>query len=281
MPALVLAIYFALIAALAKVSVINLDSAEYNRLVWQKAAQAVVLEGVDQYYKETGVYPDSLSTLANTAGYEHLRSYLSADATNGIFTGSRDLVDVARSNTLTDSFWRYQRAAVFYRDNRTMSAATYLSAAKNGCPPSGTTVDFYSGAAWCGPLKGTWTRLESREQYSNLLADAREQMNETLAKFGEYYNQAGTFPAAATPVLLRSLVSLVGTGSAVGTSVGTCQGQFHLQGIPLDCSDLYNRFGNPLYYQKLTTKRVVLFANSTLVNASGTTVSVAAELNLP
>jgi hypothetical protein len=270
-----------LVSAFAAVAADALTSAEDSRLENLQYAQAVVSREVKQYFLDTGTYPTSLADLMGKPGYTHLKTYVS-QANGGLAPSRRDLVQVQVSNSLNDGTWTFRRAAVFSLKNGTESNASYLGSTRNRCAPASGSTDFASGLSWCPATdNGITTRLEQRESASARLAAARMAQNLTLAKVIARYNTTGTFPAAASAVALRSVVTAVDTGAAVGTTSAQCTGRFVWSSIPLECSDLYNRFGQPVSYQLMSAKRVVLYSASTLTDNTGAVVTMATEVNLP
>lgn len=273
MPVLVVSLVLMLLAAFASVSQSALENARINRLEWQRAAQAIVSSAVEDYARSGYSYPDSLLLLANVNGYQYLRSYLNS-AQGGFFKASnRNLIDISRV-TLTDSNWTYDRVAVVAPPDLSTPLATYLST--NSCG----TGAFATAAAWCGKRGTLWTRFETRETHAQRIVRARAGLNVTLAKFAERYNATKNFPTMATASTLASLVTPAYSGATVGTSSSTCVGTFTWQGMPFDCSDLYSRYGWPVYYQQLSAKRILLTTDSSHKTNTGAAITTAVELNL-
>ncbi len=273
MPVLVVSLVLMLLAAFASVSQTALENARMNRLERQRVAQAAVSSAVEDFARSGYSYPDSLLVLANVNGYEYLRAYLNS-AQGGFFqAANRNLVDITKA-TLTDSNWTYDRVAVVAPPDLSVPLSTYL--ATNSC----ATGAFATAPAWCGKRGTLWSRFETRESHPERISRARQGLNVTLGKFSERFNATKDFPAMATATTLASLVTPAYTGAAVGTSSSTCTGNFTWQGMPFDCSDLYSRYGWPVYYQQLSAKRIVLSTATSHQTNTGAAISTAVELNL-
>lgn len=280
MPALVVTALLLLLSIFANIAADNFLSARSYRLESSKTAQAVVAREVDFYRLETGTVPASLAVLAATPGYRHLVSYL-AETNGGVFPSTSDFVFVTASNVLTDGVWTYQRAAVVAPKDRTETTSSYLSASRNTCPPTTGNAAFAQAASWCGSRDSFWDALDTRQVANKRLAVARKRQDLTVTKFVRQYQASASFPAAASATALRALVTPASGVSTPGTNLATCQGTFYLVNIPLECSDLYNSFGNPVSYQRTGAKQILLTSTSDIKDASGALVAVSLTRTMP
>lgn len=229
-------------------------------------AQMITLaEGLERYASEFGNLPVTLATLTATPGYEHLRAQLDT------------WQHYAVSGDLTDGVWTFQRAALLsFSRTAGLTPAAYLAA--NACGGG----DFASATAWCGRRDSLWFRRESRDDYPRLILAQRLKLHRTLQKFADHFSAAQAFPAkdaSNNPLLGNSATAFPVLAGYAGTA-RNCSGNFIYQGIPLDCDELYDLWGNPVGYQFLATKHIALVAETPMFNAAGTRIVLAADFNV-
>lgn len=221
-------------------------------------------KAVRQYTLTNGAPPTSLSALATANGYEWTRTGLNSND-GGVLTNKLvPLVSFRLANNLTDPYWTF---------SRTLLTTT---------PPPGLTVDdllgyntcghgdFYTASDWCA-IGGLVFKAETRDQAILDQTVARQRMNRTLEKFAAYYNKTGGFPDVASSTTLAAAA-----GAAVSAS--SCNGAWNWNGLPLGCDDFYSPWGTLVTYTKVSSSLIVLSVASPLKNASGTALTVAAEL---
>ena len=258
---LIVGVFGLLVAALASSVLDHAALSLLDRRVQLQAAQAVVLDAVESYYKETGAPPASVKELARLPQYKHLCGYLgkpslsalnqsgtSADHCSGDTARPYDLVVFKGtpapgfSGALSAGNLQYARVGVLTPLKPSMTADDFVTTNRCG------TGDFASGSAWCGDEKlGYWALLETKDLYRGDAVRAKLDAALSLRKITDAGLPSGL--SSGSSMALKQLVS-VPSGSATGTSVLSCTGVFTLSGsigtAVLDCTDLYNRFGDPV-----------------------------------
>lgn len=221
----------------------------------------IVSATVQRYYRETGTYPASLSALSSTTGYEFIK------------TSMPGWQDYATTTGLNDGVWTYSRAVVLSQSVGSMvSTATYLDAANNKCGAAA----FATAPDWCGSSgQGTYFwRHESRETATLEMVRERQRLKRLIDKFAKYYNEAGVFPnPGSSAATLPTITSYAGNAT-------NCSGILSWSGVPIDCGDLYSRWGTPTTYNYLSPSHIVLLSKSSIVRNDGTAVYVSMELSL-
>lgn len=225
----------------------------------QRTQVVGLAENIQQYFNDFGTYPTSLTALSATAGFEQTRSLF--DSWQGY----------AISPVLIDSTWQFSRAVLFSNNPvRGVTPTNYLSL--NACG-AGT---FFVASSWCGSKSSAWYRSESRETYSNLINTQRARLNRTLQRFGDYYNANNTFPSGVLVNTTATLASLVGYS---GTSLN-CTGTYQWAGVPIDCTDMFDQWGNLVGFNFFSASHITLISETPLFNAAGTRMIVAADFNV-
>lgn len=219
-------------------------------------------EGVAQYTGEKGSYPASLAVLSSTAGYEHVKALLNNWQGYGV------------SAAITDGVWTFKRAVTFTNDPTTgTTPSAYL--ATNACGTGG----YDTATSWCGSKTSMWFRHETREGFNDQIMTERARMNRLSQKFANYYNANARYPtvdgsnvalAADSITALADLVGYAGTASA-------CSGQYQYQGIPIDCSDMFNSWGTKVGYQFVSAAHIILVSETPILNSSGVPILVAVD----
>lgn len=243
---------------------------------YQSASRAMqtkfIAEQLELYFVEHHVFPLSTSDLANTPGYEQVRSMV-----------QQPWQGYSISPMLNDGVWQYQRMVFFSTDpRRGIQSAQYL--ANNACG----TGNFNSSQSWCGSHDSRWFRRETKERYHEQIMTQRVRMYHTLQKFSHYYNAVrnnapGHFPnkevdeVTALPAGSMRLLAELANYSG---SANNCNGTYTYVGIPIDCGDMYDLWGQPISYQFLSDNHIALTSESPIINSSGTPVIIAAEYDL-
>jgi hypothetical protein len=218
-----------------------------------------IAESLDQFYHENAAIPESLSALYSSDGFQHVRSLI--DSWQGY----------AVSPTLNDGVWQFRRLVLF-SNNPTKGTTPTAYLATNTCGTGG----YDTALSWCGTKDSQWFRFETRERYNDQIATQRARMARLLQKMSEYYNKNGSFPdkdhssVALAPNSITSLAKLVGYS-------GSCSGTFTYMTVPIDCGDMFDLWGNPVGYQFVSNKHVLLVSETPIYNSSGNRVVVASE----
>lgn len=225
----------------------------------------IMAESLEQYFYEKGSFPLSISGLAASSGYEYTRGL------NDVWQG------YASVTGLKDSVWTYGRMVFFSTPPRSgIAADDYL--ASNSCG----TGSFYLDSSWCGQRTSTWFRRETRDVYHSQIANQRIQLHRTLQKFAQHYNAAGNFPRTkqdGSPIASSSIHTLAELSGFSGLA-NQCKTVHSFDSVPLDCTDLFDQWGQPVAYQFESGKRIVLVVKTPILNSAGTPVVVAAEYDL-
>lgn len=221
-------------------------------------------ENLEQFFIENAVFPVSISDLTSAIGFEHSRSLTDNWQGYGV------------SPVIVDSVWQFNRVVLFANDpSKGVNAASYLTS--NTCGVGG----YDTASSWCGASTGRWFRRESRERYNEQITTQRARLNRLLQKFADYYNTNQQFPDqdAAGLALGADSISTLAALAAFGGSASSCSGAYTYMGIPIDCADMYDLWGQPIGYQFVGSKHIVLIAESPIFNNSGNRVIVAADFD--
>lgn len=250
---------------LGNMAATNFDLAKHIRNERVKIDMNMLSSGVDQYYKDTGTYPTSLATLVTTNGFEHLKSAQNAE------------VGYQVSGTITDTVWSFNRAVIVQfnpQASETVATVTY----GNTCGSGAASL----AASWCGTAKRMWQRKEARESMNNHIADQRIRQQRVISKFAAYYNNVQKLPnkdqtsaalAASERYNLNTLAGYTGTASA-------CSGSYSWMGIPIDCSDMFDRWGNQVDVIYFSDTHIALVSVSPLKNSAGASINIASDIEI-
>lgn len=266
MLAMVVAVLGLLVAVVLDMQVQNnVDLAASYQARTNAYQVASVAEAVENYYIEKSAYPATLDALQATAGYEYLSSR------------RNNWQGYAVSGTLSDTAWNYKRAVV-YLNNPTSgdTAATYLG--NNTCG----TGDATTAASWCGSGKSQWFRSESRQKANPEIMTQRLRMRGMQQKLADYFSDQGFFPgkdALGVALAANSMTRLKTLAGYAGTA-GSCSGVFQWQGIPIDCSDMFDKWGGDVGYQYLDQRHIILVSETPYYNSSGTKVIIGADFQI-
>ena len=219
-------------------------------------------ESVSRYVSEMGSYPVSLAALVVTPGFEHVAGLLNNWQGYGL------------SPTLNDANWAYRRVVLFTNDPTTgTSTVNYLAA--NACGSGG----YDTALSWCGTKTSMWYRQEGRDSFNDLIVNERARVNRLSQKFANYYNAQAAYPSKDEANVALAADSITGLATLVGYA-GTatnCSGQYQYQGIPIDCSDMFNSWGLQVGYQFVDASHIILVSETRIVNATGATIIVAVD----
>ena len=304
---LIIGLFFLVIAGLTSATLDFRTSRDFGRLEQQQAAQAAVLADVQRYQRETGDLPSSLKFLAGNPldlanypgvpGYAHLRSYVSS-TNGGLFPGTKDLVWVAcqgrqasataacqaravtgtpatdSANTYSDGSNRYARAAVVSQFNNSDTQASFLTTG-NSCGSS--TFADTSSNTWCGASDlAVWSRVETHDTLLAQRARITARLKASGDKFVSGYKAVTAFPGTATSTALYTLVTSV-SGSTAGPTASVCSGSFYITvgavSVALECSDLYNELGYPVFLQRPAAAQMRLSSALSYLNTAGAQVA--------
>jgi len=255
-------------------TMVSTVSGTYNNLVdmyksrTQYMRATAMSEALEQFYTENGAFPASIATLGTASGFQQTRSLTDSWQGYGV------------SPAISDGTWQFTRMVFLSNDlSKGIDATAYLSA--NSCGAGG----YATASSWCGSATGKWFRRETRENFTNQMGTQRVRMGRLLQKLGDFYNTYGKFPEKdsggnfATNDI-RTIASLVGFGGTAATCSGTFVYSLTASlGVPVDCGDMYDLWGQPVGYQFISTKHIVLVSEPPIFNASGNRVVIAADFD--
>lgn len=227
--------------------------------------QLVLLaENLEQYFRETGSMPATVSALGSTGGFEHARGL------------THNWQGYAVSPTLTDSVWQYKRAVLFSNDPTDgTTAAAYLAA--NACGSGG----YDTASSWCGSKASQWYRQETRERFAGQIATQRARMSRLAQKLADYYNANGKYPDrdASNVALAADSINALATLAGCATAANACSGTFTYMTVPIDCGDMADMWGGTIGYQFASSTHVVLISETPIYDSTGTRLIVAVDLD--
>ncbi len=180
-----------------------------------------------------------------------------------------DQIEYALSNDLSDGTWEYKRFVLFSQNpQKRISFTDFLSVSKNVCG----SQNFYNDESWCVRLPNAkWWTVETREDYINRIKDQHTRLEKTLKKFIKYFNKNQKFPVTKPDSTILSSGEQINLPSFVGYggTAENCDGPYDLHGIPLNCDDIYDQYGNKVYYTLNSTSSIYLFVNTKAKSSSG------------
>jgi len=220
---------------------------------------------LNQYFLQTNTYPATVNSLVAMNEFSHLKSSLP------------NSIAYSLSGDINDSKWNFKRSTVVSLNTLAgETQSSILSVNKCGSGDAGTAV------SWCGSSDKLWVKLESRESYNSMLSQQRVRQQRLMHKIALYFNDAQYFPdkkndgsalAVGQLYMLHALVGYLGSSS-------TCTGNFQWRGIPLDCSELFDLWGNSVGYQYISSAHVAIVSTSQVMNNSGSNITIATDLDV-
>lgn len=124
--------------------------------------------------------------------------------------------------------------------------------------------------------------FDARSVYNKEMATQRARQQRTMQKFASYYtatqafpnrNQTGTALTAGAGYAMRSL--------AMGPSTSlTCSNTYQWRGIPIDCEDMYDIWGNQITYLYHSDNRISIFSSTPFKNRLNTNITIGTDLDL-
>lgn len=227
-----------------------------------------IAENIQQYYNENSAFPSNIETLSASVGFRQTRSLTNA------WQG------YALSPTIADSAWQFQRAVFFSNDpSKGVDATAYL--AINTCGTGNAT----SAQSWCGAATGKWFRSETREQFNEKISTQRVRMGRVLQKFADYYSATQKFPNKdkSDATLIDNSVLKISALSGFNGNATSCgagnSSTYQFMGVPIDCADMFDIWGNAIGYQFINAKHIVLISETPIYNNSGTRIIVASDFD--
>lgn len=256
----VAALVLVLATHLAEATMLARQQAALDGAAHREARLRAFSSAVVEYRRLYQGHPATATALAATPGFESSRGLLAP------WQG------YAVSSVIDDGTWRFVRAVAYSQaPGEAVSDAEYLAAANNRCGGGG----FSTALSWCGPQSGSqWWRDDPRRDYPEAIAAQRAALFASLAKFAAAYSSDGEFPDPGAGSV--SLTTAVGYGG----DASTCSGTWLLGGIPLDCADLFDRWGNAVRYHYAGADTIHLTARAPIFDSAGNPIRVSAHLTL-
>lgn len=222
-----------------------------------------------RYYDQHRAIPTGAGvSLMSQPGFEHLRTWDLPHLEEGYTVG------IAGQN------WEFARAVLAYPDPWRVPELQGNSAFSSGVSPCAVDI---TNATWCPPENGFHSVLETRAHALTDIAIAQKALQRTGYKIAMVFRATGDFPVlhSGNPDLSvgdgHALTDLIGySGSAAA-----CDGPFTWAGVVLDCSDLYNLWGEEVVYTYLGTKEIGLSARSGLKTAAGADYYISSIVSFP
>jgi hypothetical protein len=268
MPAIAVLFLFSFLSLLLGDQAVDTFSyTQYLRSENQATAIRIVGKNIADYQEETGRYPDSLTALAATSGYESVKGFL-----------GKHWLHYSKSTDIDEAPFRFDRAAIFVlKDNRGLSASQYLSATENACG----TGDFDSDS-WCGNNESIWQKFESRHDYLAVAGDQQKILDGLINRFARFYNKNSSFPNTKDDSSVMSsgasdtLASIVGCTDAADA----CSGIYFFESIPFGCNDLFGLNGSDINYRYFDD-RIILTVETAVMDDSGNQIVMGSTVEAP
>jgi len=236
------------------------------RMYQTRSRQIMVVklaENISQYTVENSAPPASLAVLNAAPGFEQTKGMM-----DNWFTYSV-------SPAIVDPVWQFSRAVLFSNSPLTgVTAANYLLT--NNCGVGSATV----ATGWCGTKTSQWYRVETKEKYNEQIMTQRKKLNRLGQKLADYYNSGNVlynsfpyndqFSVALAANSMHKVSSLAGYAGAANA----CNGTFTYMGIPIDCDDMFDLWGNPVGYQYISKTHILLVTEPPIFNAAGNRITV-------
>lgn len=224
----------------------------------------VAAESLKQYYAEKQSYPTSLTSMSATVGFEQVKSYIA--------TGQGYSV----SPSIIDSVWTFQRATVFnYSPTKgdTVSSITTGNSCGSG--------SFSVSTSWCGPKDSLWFRNETRESFNDEIVTQRAKQQRILQKMASYFNTSEKFPNKdqSSVALVAGSSYPLKTLAGFGGTAMTCSGTFTWEAIPIDCGEMFDRWGNDVLYAYFSNTHIAIVTSTPILNKFSVRINIASDLN--
>ncbi len=167
--------------------------------------------------------------------------------------------------------YQYPRAIIYLQNPRRIVDDSDFQAL-NLC---GTGLDDDDG--YCAPNEARYTVLDASGLIQNQLRTMNFRMNETFFKLTQSYDgRNGGFPRVkndGTTMPLDSSVTLANFVGYAGTAVA-CSGTFRFSTMPLNCSDLFDDYGNPVTYYYKNGREVSLLVKTSFKDGAGNQINI-------
>jgi hypothetical protein len=242
----------------------NIELMKSYRNTSNQFALVAVAENIKQYYQEKNIYPSTLTALSGTVGFEQMKSFTNVSQGYAI------------SGSIVDSVWTFNRVTLFNYSQAKGDTVASITAT-NTCG-SGS---FSAAISWCGPVDSLWFRDETRENFNSAIVAQRATQQRLMQKFASYFNDKAKFPnldQANTPMVAGNSYVLSALAGYAGTAL-TCTGTFTWQGVPIDCGDMFDRWGSATTYAYFSDTHIAVVSGTPIINKVGSKINIATDLN--
>lgn len=264
----VVSILSMLLALYASLAAARFERAEAHRQAVLAQGQRDILQEGVQFYQERGSWPTDLQDLAKADGFFHLRGYL-ARGDGGGLPAVAPPWSVHLSGTFDSAGLQDQRIAVVVRKRADYNQAQYLAASNNKCDGV-QGLAFSAAAAWCPVSKSASAVSSASTEWAvGKERIALTQQYRLAEKLFRYRRATGAFPAVAVATSVATFATPTDIGAEVGTGPETCRGTFYWAGVPLECDNLYNVFGQPVQYRRINATQFELSSGGVIPNFGG------------
>ena len=236
-----------------------MEIAKYQRAVNQRQDVAEVAKGMLQFYEENTAYPASLNDLANSDGYEQVRTII-----------ERQPNMVYSTVNITGAEYQYQRFIVYIPDHYdTKDQVAFLN--NNEC---GAT-SFNQDGDYCPDSTSNYYLGSNLNHILTARKKAVYQLDQTMARLVLWggHDLPGNALADGTRGDLAGYAGFTGTAAA-------CNGVYVFDGAALGCSDLYNNWGIPVVFNKVSSTHIALSTRLPFLDSAGNSLLVGRDIQL-
>jgi hypothetical protein len=234
----------------------------------KKSEHVIVAKALNDYYTETLTLPSSLANLASTTNGWHVADKINTWQGFYLVTSISD-----------GAAWTFDRSIFFTMDpTRGVVPSQYIGATNNTCGSGAGNLNTTS--YWCGRKDSQWSRIDTKEINALKINDDHYRLQRLAQKLTQMKSASGSLPSldyASAPITTpKPLATIVNYGG----SATTCSGTFVWQGVPVECSDMYDAWSQPIYYSYTSATVGKIYVNTGAVSSTGTSVVVGISLNL-
>lgn len=211
-------------------------------------------------------------TSQTLSGFEHVRENLDPNINNSVNNLNAWDYLASTQTPVSDGTWKFNRLALYALNPQQAASdqlyvANYLfapgsnwelatSCNVNPSAPLGALNQ--SNKSWCGDMDSWWWRFEEKQLFPSMIARQRAWQQRTLGKIAAIYNSFQAWPNVWNATTSGTLASMAGAPATLAQA--SCSQPYEWQlsqlvsgvtvqiRVPLDCTDLYNQWGNPVSY---------------------------------
>lgn len=244
-----------------------------------ETGQVEIFSAAKDYYRETGAWPASVTVLANTPGYYHLKPYV-PKIDGGWYPGLRSPWELRESNELILLNARHRRMAAITHTHTSIDSTSYLSANNNDCADADSPKGFDDAASWCPRGNSLQNEFMSTEVLFDVEMRAEKQYGRLADKVKALYSNTLSPINLSNPSLplYQNITHLEYAPWAVADAFN-CTGTFALNTIGVECGDLYNADGNPIYLENIGSGKFKIYSYSRTKDVNGNPLLISQTFN--